>query len=66
MSDIGITLPFPIVLLLAGALYWPVTLIGVVSLVALGAVLHRWGRIICFTMAAILAADCLLAAFLRG
>ena len=57
-----IDIPFPIVLLLAGALYWPVTLGIAAVLAGIGLVFqHRWLRVACFTLTALLLADCLLA-----
>lgn len=67
MSDIGIDIPFPILLALVGALYWPVTLGVAAAVVLLGTVLPRvWMRVVCFGLTAVLAADCLLAVWLRS
>ena len=55
-------LPFPVLLALAGALYWPITLSVAIALTVLGALAPwRWVKVVCFGLACILAADCLLA-----
>jgi hypothetical protein len=57
-----ISIPFPIVLLLGGALYWPVTpAIATVFTFDRAHVPRWWLRVVCFTLATVLAADCLLA-----
>ncbi len=57
-----IPIPLPFVLVLAGALYWPVTLTIAIALAGLGAFVPRlWVRIVCFGLAGVLVADCLLA-----
>ena len=65
MSDISINFPFVLVLALAGALFWPVTVaIAVVFAVAGAIVPKTWMRVVCFLLAAVLAADCLFGIWL--
>jgi len=60
-----ISLPFPIVLVLAGALFWRVTLAISIELAGIGFVLPwRWARVACFMLAGLLATDSLLALWL--
>ncbi len=64
MSDIAINVPLPLLLLLLGALYWPVTLAVSMMFVAAGVLVPwRWLRVVCLTVAALLACDCLLAIY---
>ena len=62
-------LPIPlfVALPLVGAIHWPVTLAIAALVATLGFVLRTgWARVLCFGVAALLAADCLLALWLPG
>ena len=60
-----ISIPLPLAIILAGALFWPVTL-AVAAMITLTGLLvsRRWIRVTCFILAGLLAADCLLAILL--
>lgn len=57
-----IPIPLPVVLVLGGAIFWPVTLAIAVVFAWLGFFLSlRWARVVCLVVAVLLGADCLLA-----
>ncbi|KUY70103.1 hypothetical protein WI25_16150 [Burkholderia cepacia] len=58
MSDIAIDLPFPVIAILMGAIYWPVTLcVGAVGLYVGVARLRGIGRVVCVAIALLFIVD---------
>ncbi|KWE20610.1 hypothetical protein WL74_23625 [Burkholderia cepacia] len=58
MSDIAIDLPFPVIAILMGAIYWPVTLcVGAVGLYVGVARLRGIGRVACVAIALLFIVD---------
>jgi hypothetical protein len=66
MSDVGISIPFPLVLILVGAMYWPVTVaLGFVAVIA-AILLRGIGRYACALVGGLLIADACLALWVAG
>ena len=58
MSDIAIDLPFPVIVILMGAIYWPVTLcVGAVGLYVGVTRLRGIGRVACVAIALLFIVD---------
>ncbi|MBZ5789291.1 hypothetical protein K8353_04145 [Burkholderia contaminans] len=58
MSDIAIDIPFPVIAIILGAIYWPVTLcIGAVALFVGVTRLRGIGRVACVVIALLFIVD---------